>query len=104
MSIQLHITKLCAPRAGFPAQPGPAGLAGGRGAIDGGHYVGATGFGPAALELDGPFFQVRSGDDAGLACGTCDRNSSFDYAFGFAFDYKSFDYNRINHPWRSCFA
>ena len=101
MSIQLHITTLCAPRAGFTAQPGPAGLAGLLGASRGGrggHGVARMGFGPGCeAVLDGASSHVLGGNDSSF---TSDRSS---YA-GLDFDYKSFDYNRIHYPWRSCFA
>lgn len=98
MSIQLHITKLCAPRTGSTAQPGPAGLAGAFGAAGGVEWMG---FGPGREPaLDGAGSSLL----AGPALAGTDVSFAADHSSFADFDYKTNDYNIISHPWRSCFT
>jgi hypothetical protein len=104
MSIQLHITKLCAPRTGFTAQPGPAGPAG-LGGLFGASRVGRGGAGVASMVF-GPGREAVQDDASSHLLGGNDSSFASDRSSDSAleFDYKSFDYNRIHCPWRSCFA
>lgn len=102
MSIQLHITKLCAPRTGSTVQPGPAGLAGAFGAAGGVEWMG---FGPGREPaLDGAGSLILAGAGAGPALAGTDVSFAADHSSFANFDYKTIDYNRIHCPWRSCFT
>ena len=110
MSIQLHINKLCAPRTGTMAQPGPAGLgdSGGSGGLLGVSRCGRglrgmagvawMGFGPGREAVqDDASAHFFGGNHSSFAC---DRSSDSVREL----DYKAFYYYRIHCPWRSCFA